>query len=142
MAAGKAVAAAEGGEVSDFLLVVEDRLSDLRRGLYAGDVVWTDGGGGRWPRWERTAYGSHNYLATSNRAGPVVERMSGKQSSSPSIQEERTANACLFRFSGIFGLGGVGLGRTPFAWRLYLLRSCVIVSEASSWSASCALYNE
>jgi hypothetical protein len=42
LAAGKAVAAAEGGEVSDSLLIVEDRLSDMRRGLYAGDVVWTD----------------------------------------------------------------------------------------------------
>lgn len=49
LAAGKAVAATEGGDVSDFLLVVDDRSSDLRRGLYAGDVVWTDDGGGRWP---------------------------------------------------------------------------------------------
>jgi hypothetical protein len=50
LTAGKAVAAAEGGEVSDFLLVVEDRLSDLRRGLYAGNVLWTDDGRGRWQR--------------------------------------------------------------------------------------------
>ena len=42
LAAGKAGVTAEGGEVSNFLLVVEDRLSDLRRSLYAGDVVWMD----------------------------------------------------------------------------------------------------
>lgn len=38
--------AVEGDDGSGFLLVAEDRLPDLRRGVYAGDVVWTDDGGG------------------------------------------------------------------------------------------------
>jgi hypothetical protein len=81
LAAGKTAAAAEGGKGSEFHLVVEARPPDLRRGLYARDVMWKDGGddgGGRWLPWERSAYCSHNYLAASNRARLVVERISGR----------------------------------------------------------------
>jgi hypothetical protein len=45
--------AAERGKVSEFLVVVEDRLPDLRRSLYAADVVWTRGGDDRGGRWLR-----------------------------------------------------------------------------------------
>jgi hypothetical protein len=61
-------------------------------------VVMTERG--VWLRWDRAAYGSHDYLTASNRAGPVVKRTLGK-SSLPSIEEERTAHAYLFRFCGI-----------------------------------------
>jgi hypothetical protein len=44
LAAGKAATVAEQGKVSEFLLVVEDRLPDLRRGQYASDIVQTDDG--------------------------------------------------------------------------------------------------
>ena len=79
--AALAAAKSRGPEHSNgFVLVKEELQENLEKDEYPGDVLWTDGSGAKWVRWERSQYGGHNKLAPSNHAGLAVLRvLNGEQ---------------------------------------------------------------
>ena len=58
-----------------FVLVKEELAEKVGTDDYAGDVLWTDGSGEKWVRWERSQHGGHNKLGPSNQAGLAVLRV-------------------------------------------------------------------